>query len=153
VREETALKRAACLLAAALLLFALALPAFADETTTAPAPESSVDASEHESFASQPAAQGDVTQAATTATTAAPTMPQTYATETEAVPLSGTPDLDGPVGYIFLGETGALMRNLLFLSGGAAVLAALALLLAVIALAKAGKKPGRNAAGNYQKFF
>lgn len=145
------MKRAACLLAAALLLFALAAPAFADEPTTVPAPEISAAAREGESLASQPAAEGNVTQAPTTATTAAPTMPQTYATETEAVPISGTQDDSIP--FFFAGESEAMQRNLWFLSGGAAVLAALALLLAVIALARSGKKPGRNAAGNYQKFF
>ena len=133
------MKRAACLLAAALLLFALALPAFADETTSVPDIEGFATIREGQTLALP-------SESETAPITAAPTTTPV----STAAPAVAT--VEQPIAESAAGLLGAYTRAEAA-AFGALALSLLALLLAVIALAKSGKKPGKSAAGNYQKYF
>ena len=131
------MKRAACLLAAALFAFALALalaaPAFAEPEITS-MPDS------RGSFDSQPVQENETVPPTTTA------LPQTESSTVMAVPIDETLEmpaagLPGAYTYTDIAAFAALGCSLL------------ALLLAVAALSRSGRKPKGNVAGNYQKFF
>lgn len=131
------MKRAACLLAAALFAFALALahaaPAFA-------APEITSMPDSRGSLASQPVQENETAPPTTTA------LPQTESSTVMSVPIDetlGTPavGLLGDTSRTDVATFGALGCSLL------------ALLLAVVALSRSGKRPKGNVTGNYQKFF
>ncbi|MCL1951931.1 MAG: hypothetical protein FWF60_03805 [Oscillospiraceae bacterium] len=127
----------ACL-AAALLLFALAVPAFAEPDEAQTAAEGYVTENPDEAFDSE-ALDGEEE------TTAYVDMTVDCVVETveDILPIDGV---------LLAEEGGGLLsqRNLTFAALG---LAGLALLLSIAALARTRKKSAPNAAGNYQKYF
>ena len=135
------MKRAACLLAAALLTLALALPAFA-ETASEPTTLEPITPREFVPIVPY----DDETWEEETTLPETTTQPPIEYTTIGIVPISGGLEdaglgLPQEIGLDDILKVGTLGISLL------------ALLLAVIALARTAKKKPGNAAGNYKKYF
>jgi len=135
------LKRAACLLAAALLMAALALPAFA-ETTSEPSTLEPVMSRE---FLPVVPYDGETTILEEETTVFESTAPPP-GTTIGIVPIGGELDEGG-----FALQGGIAQEDVM--RYGTLGISVLALLLAVIALARTIKKKPGNATGNYRKYF
>jgi len=138
----------ACLVAAALLLFALAMPAFAepDEIETATDPLAvTEDRTAAPGFSIEPRLDGEDGELTEEQTFIAIMPYSEPATTIGFEPIDAELLAGGEEGEGLLSQ-----RNLTF---GALGLGGLALLLSVIALARTRKKTAPNATGNYQKYF